>query len=71
MDLHAREKELNVLHERVRAELEAARQLAAATAADRAALGVREDDMGEREGKMAVAREAWQRNAERKLKVGH
>jgi hypothetical protein len=33
-------------------------------------LGVREEEVGDREGKMAVAREAWQRNTERKIKVG-
>lgn len=41
-ELAAREKEVLGLRERVRAELEAARALAAETAADRAQLGVRE-----------------------------
>lgn len=72
-DLHAREKEVNTLREKVRAELEAARQLAAEAAADHARLTVREKEVQQKEGQVAHGA-AWKERAateaERRLQVG-
>ncbi|KAF5830437.1 hypothetical protein DUNSADRAFT_14575 [Dunaliella salina] len=67
-ELQEREKEVNALRERVRAELDAARQLAANAAADRAQLDVREHEVGQREREAQDLVTKTQAEGQRKLK---
>lgn len=68
-ELHAKEKEIGTLRERVRAELEAARRLAADAATDHAKLGVREHEVHAREGQVMDWKERIQADTERRLRV--